>query len=140
MDYKELKELFSKFKGKTSKKYFDKFYNDYTKIYPIAGGLSKTVHLKGILKKREIKIIDGVGKVMKFLDRPSKKIKFLDCNFCVGGCIGGPCINSKETLVKRRKKVLKYLKESLQEDIPDAKKGLIKRANEISFEKKFLKS
>ena len=139
IDYKELKDIFEKYKVnlKDNRKiHFDKFYNDYTKIYPLAGGLSKTAHLKGVLKKKQIETIDGVSKVMKFLNKPNKKIKFLDCNFCVGACIGGPCINSIEKISKRRKKVLRYLKKSKSEDIPEAKKGLISKANGISLFKK----
>ena len=135
LNYKELMELFQNFKIKKSKNKinFDKFYNDYTKIYPLAGGLSKTAHLRGLLKKNEMKIIDGILEVKKFLNKPKKGIRFLDCNFCVGGCIGGPCINSKESLAKRREKVLDYLKKSLNEDIPEVKKGLIEKAKGISF-------
>jgi iron only hydrogenase large subunit-like protein len=140
LNYKELMELFQKFKIKEfkTKINFDKFYNDYTKIYPLAGGLSKTAHLRGILKKNEIKVIDGISKVKRFLKNPKKEIRFLDCNFCIGGCIGGPSINSKEPLSERKKKVLNYLKNSLNEDIPEPKKGLIKKAKGISFKvKKF---
>ena len=142
MDYKELNELLKKFMRRLSKKntdsMFDKFYNDYTKIYPLGGGLSKTVHLKGILKCDETKAIDGISEVLKFLDNPDKKIKFLDVTFCKGGCIGGPCINSKESLQNRKKRVLNYLKFSNKEDIPNTRLGLVKKAKDINFNiKKF---
>lgn len=140
IDYKELKDLFLKYKINPCDKevYFNKFYNDYTKIYPLAGGLSKTAHLKGIVKKNEVKIIDGINEVAKFLEKPNKKIKFLDVNFCVGGCIGGPCINSKESIEARKKKVLDYLQLAHKEDIPNPRLGLIKRAKGINFNiKKF---
>jgi iron only hydrogenase large subunit-like protein len=139
IDYKELKKIFEekKISSSGSKIFFDKFYNDYTKVYPLTGGLSKTAHLKGIVKKKEIKIIDGVKKVMKFLNKPNKKIKFLDCNFCVGGCIGGPCVANKEKTSKRKKRVLNYLQQSLREDIPETRKGLVKRAEGISFVKNY---
>ena len=135
IDYKQLNELFKKYKiFKTKEKiHFDKFYNDYTKIFPISGGLAKTAHLKGIIKKNEIKIIDGVLKVMKFLKKPDKKIRFLDVLFCVGGCIGGPCVTSGLNIYSRRKKVLNYLELSRDEDIPEPNKGLIKKAKGISF-------
>jgi iron only hydrogenase large subunit-like protein len=112
LDFKELKNLFStkKIKLQKGKFQFDKFYNDYTKIYPLAGGLSKTAHLKNILSKREFVSLDGVNKVKKFLENPPKKIKFLDANFCIGGCIGGPCINSSLPIFLRKAKIKKYLK------------------------------
>jgi len=140
IDYRELKELFLKYKIQPNKKEvcFDKFYNDYTKIYPLAGGLSKTAHLKGIVNKNEVKIIDGIGEVSKFLEKPDKKIKFLDVNFCVGGCIGGPCINSKENIKARKKRVLSYLKFSDKEEIPNTRLGLVEKAKNINFNiKKF---
>lgn len=138
ISFLELKKIFDENKITPSKKrdYFDKFYNDYTKIYPLSGGLTKTAHFKGVVKKKEVKIIDGVQKVKNFLEKPKDDIKFLDCTFCNGGCIGGPLVNSKENLIKRKRKVLSYLEYSKEEDIPETRKGLIKRAEGISFVKK----
>jgi len=135
INYIELRKILSDLKIKKNNKkiYFDKFYNDYTKIYPISGGLSQTANLKEVIKCDEVKIIDGISQVEKFLKKPDKKIKFLDCTFCVGGCIGGPCVFSKSKINERKKKVLNYLKKSKIEDIPEIRKGLIKRAKGISF-------
>lgn len=140
IDYEQLKELFKKhkiinpiLKKHNAKIQFDKFYNDYTKIYPLSGGLAKTAHLKNILKKDEIKIIDGINNVIKFLETPDPKIKFLDCLFCEGGCIGGPHTNKKLTIKQKHNKVLKYLKKSKKEDIPEDRKGLLKIAKGINF-------
>ncbi|VVB79990.1 Uncharacterised protein [uncultured archaeon] len=140
IDYSELMEIFRKKKislesfSDHEKAHFDKFYNDYTKVYPLAGGLSKTARLKGLLKRREIKKIDGAEKVIEFLENPSIKTKFLDANFCEGACIGGPCIYSKKlSLRKRRRKVLKYLNQSKREEIPKTDKGLVKCAEGINF-------
>jgi len=140
IDYKELRELFLKYKIKPKKEKvcFDKFYNDYTKIYPLTGGLSKTAHLKGVINKNEIKVIDGINNFVKFIEKPYKRIKFLDVNFCVGGCIGGPCINSKENIKARKKRVLNYIQLSNEEDIPNTRLGLIEKAKDINFSiKKF---
>jgi len=138
MDYKELKNIFLENKiseKKYSKKkiLFDKFYNDYTKVYPLSGGLSKTANVDNILKCNETKIADGIAEVIKFLNNPDKKIKFLDVTFCKGGCIGGPCVNSKRPILFRKKKVLGYMKKSSNEDIPENKKGLVEKAKGISF-------
>src|SRR4030043_218033 len=81
-----------------------------TKIYPLSGGLSKTAHVKEVLKPEETKIVDGIAEVIKFLNNPDKNIKFLDVTFCKGGCIGGPCINSKLPLNLRKKRILEYMK------------------------------
>ncbi|MFH1612737.1 MAG: [Fe-Fe] hydrogenase large subunit C-terminal domain-containing protein [bacterium] len=135
IDYKELKELFLKYKIKKNNKkiYFDKFYNDYTKIYPTSGGLTRTAHFEGIIKPEEVLIADGIKKVIKFLKKPNKKIRFLDTTFCIGSCIGGPCVSSNLTIDQRKKKVIKYLEKSKQEDIPEPRKGLIKKAKGIKF-------
>ncbi len=135
IDYDQLRELISKIKNKKNKKniLFDKFYNDYTKIYPLSGGLGKTAHLKGVVKKKEVLVIDGIQNIMKFLDNPNPEIKFLDVLFCNGGCIGGPHVKCKLGIEGRKKKVLKYLEDSKDEDIPEDRKGLIKKAKGLKF-------
>jgi iron only hydrogenase large subunit-like protein len=135
LDYDELKEIFKKNKIKKTKRKikFDKFYNDYTKIFPLSGALAKTAHLKGVLKKEEIYCTDGILNVIEFLKNPNKKIKFLDCLFCEGGCIGGPHTSKKYSLRKKKKKLLKYLKKAKKEDIPECRKGIISKAKDLKF-------
>lgn len=143
IDYQQLKQLFSKNKISIKKtpngtvEKFDCLYNDYTKIYPVAGGLSKTAHLKGILKKNEVKIIDGVDKVKKYLDaykkHPSKKIRFLDINFCENGCLGGPFIGKDKTPSNKMKRIQDYMKFSKKASIKENNKGWIKKAEGINF-------
>ncbi len=91
---------------------FDKFYNDYTKIYPLAGGLSSTLHYKKILKKKEILIIDGIEAISKVFDKFKngryKDYVFIDCLACLGGCIGGPGMSSKIPLREKKKRVINY--------------------------------
>jgi iron only hydrogenase large subunit-like protein len=118
---------------KNSKLMFDKFYNDYTKIYPTSGGLSKTAHLKGILKPEEMKVIDGVADVKKFLEKPNPKIKFLDCTFCIGSCIGGPLNNQSLTLAQRKKRIDNYVNVAKKEKMLPNTKGIVKEAKGIKF-------
>jgi iron only hydrogenase large subunit-like protein len=142
IDFKQLQELFTKYKIKKRhflKKCnmcFDKFYNDYTKIYPLSGGLAQTSHVKKILKKDQVEIIDGIGNVMNFLKKPKKETQFLDCLFCDGGCIGGPHTNQKLSINKKKKKVMKYLARARKLNIPEDRKGLVKIAKGISFRRK----
>ncbi len=135
IDFKQLKHLFQKYdiKEKNYHAQFDKFYNDYTKVYPLSGGLSKTIHLKGILTKKQVKVTDGVKNIIKFLKKTNKQILFLDCLFCNGGCIGGPHTNQNISIAKKKKLIKKYLKQSKKEDIPENRKGLIKKAKGVSF-------
>ncbi len=137
IDYNQLRELLKncKIKKNNNEMLFDRFYNDYTKIYPLSGGLAKSANLKGILNKNEIFIADGLDKLSKFLENPDPKIKFLDVLFCNGGCIGGPHTNQKIPLPKKTKKIIDYLKKSKKQDIPENRKGLIKKAKRINFNK-----
>lgn len=146
LDYQELKQFLGKVNIDPSKRvkvnknkplHFDKFYNDYTKIYPLAGGLSKTAHLKGILNSNQTKIIDGIQEVEKFLQKPNKNIKFLDVNFCRGGCIGGPCLSNSTSLLEKKKRVLNYVKKAKKEIIPKADLGILDKAKDINLKQKY---
>jgi iron only hydrogenase large subunit-like protein len=137
LDYRELSKFFQKKRitvGKNNE--FDKFYNEYTRIYPLSGGLSKTAHLKGVLKKGEEKTIDGWKDVEAYLKKPNKEIRFLDCTFCKGGCVGGPYL-SRFSLGERKKRVLAYLEQAKKESIKTGKRGLVEKALGISFRKEF---
>ncbi len=91
---------------------FDNFYNEYTKIYPLAWGVAETLHVKWVLSKDQILVVDGP----KNLDagfqtfKNDTNIKFLDILSCEWWCIGGPGIISKEPIEARKQKVLAYKK------------------------------
>jgi hypothetical protein len=64
---------------------FDKFYNDYTKVYPLSGAVAQTMHTKDILKEDQILIVDGIlgmEDAMKKLESDTN-IKFLDALSCI---------------------------------------------------------
>lgn len=145
IDYQRLKKVLDenkisekKFRGKEMM--FDKFYNDYTKIYPLSGGLSKTANIDNVLNCNETLIVDGVDEIIKFLNKPDKKIKFLDVTFCKGGCIGGPLVNSQLPILLRKKRVLKYMHRAEKESIPENRKGLVEKARGISFHSNYPKN
>jgi len=136
----ELEEILNKYnikpkKGACGK--FDLFYNDYTKIYPLAGGLSKTARIKKILKEEESKSMDGIAGVIEFLKNPDKKVRFLDANFCIGGCIGGPLLTPKRTLEEKKQRVLDYVKLAMKEKIPQGLTGVLKEAKGIKLKASF---
>lgn len=139
IDYQQLKTLFEKYKieKRPCCEIWDRFYNDYTKIYPLSGGLSKTAHVRGVLHKDLSIILDGVNALDKFLKNPDKKIRFIDTSFCVGGCIGGPCISKNISIANKKKKILQYLEIAKHEKIPTQKKGLLEKAKGIDFSKRF---
>lgn len=121
---------------------FDKLYNDYTKIYPLSGGLTKTARLNKLLKKREYIICDGWQKVksllIKIKNNPKRyrTLRFLDVTFCEGGCIGGPCTNRDLALRKKHKFVSDYMARSLREKIPENNKGIFSKIKGLYFNKK----
>lgn len=138
IDFEELKELFKIHNIKKKPFYkkslkYDKFYNDYTKIYPLGGALAKTAHIKDVIKEDEFISIDGIQHLMKYIAKPDPKVKFVDCLFCDGGCIGGPHTNKKLSIKQKTEKIMKYLKKAKREDIPEDRKGLISKAKGIKF-------
>jgi iron only hydrogenase large subunit-like protein len=143
IDYAQLKVFFQykNIKENNKKTTFDKLYNDYTKIYPLSGGLTKTARIKNLLAKNQFIIRDGFEDVRKILlemkknPRKYKDIKFLDVTFCKGGCIGGPCTNKELSIRKKHKLVKQYMKDSLKEKIPKGKKGLFSCAKGLIFRK-----
>jgi len=135
--FTEMKQILSVEKPKPAKvsHLFDRFYNDYTKIYPLAGGLSATLHAKDILKKEEVVECDGCVDMIKLFDSHPDKV-FYDILFCKGGCIGGPNVASKDSITERKKRVLAYLKLA-EKEYAGKRIGLEKYAKGIDFRTKF---
>lgn len=143
LTFKELKQLFEYWekekllKRKIKTDSFDSFYNDYTKIYPLTGGMKDSLHYKGIVHENKIVVEDGIPNLIKLLnsDMP-EHIEFLDILNCPGGCIGGPGIISKESERKRKEKIKKYLKISERKKIGGKRIGLNKFVKGIDFTRK----
>jgi iron only hydrogenase large subunit-like protein len=140
LTFKELKQLIGYFAEKNLFKcpkikshMFDKFYEEYTKIYPLSGGLSATMNKHGILTKDKILIAEGPEKVEKLLaSKIPENIRFLDILFCKGGCIGGPGIASSDSIDIRYKRVIDYRNFAKVEKM-GKHRGLIKDTKGISF-------
>lgn len=108
----EMKQIIAKEKPqKMGSKKFDSFYNDYTKIYPLSGGLSSTLHYKGILKKEEIVFEDGCADLQRLFSNHPDKV-FYDILFCDSGCIGGPGVASRKPIFWRKNRVINYRNKS----------------------------
>ena len=146
LTYKEIPALFKLCKAnnlckKVDKKsyYFDQFYDDATKVYPISGGLAKSMHIKEVLKPEEVIVCDGscaIKMLEKFNEHPGK-VKFLDILFCKGGCVGGPGVITKMPTLFRKKKVWNYMKFAKKHKTGE-KVGLDKYLKGIDFKiKKF---
>lgn len=91
---------------------FDKFYNDYTKIYPLSGGLSQTLKYNQILNDNQILVMEGLKELSEvfsqFRDGKYKEYVLLDVLACNEGCIGGPGMVGTDNLQTRKERVLKY--------------------------------
>lgn len=89
---------------------FDKFYNDYTKVYPLAWGVADSLHMKGIIDRSQILVVDWPKNVDAGFQefKNNMNIKFLDILDCDWWCIGGPGMMSKEPSEVRKQKVLDY--------------------------------
>lgn len=110
---KDLKQIFEQegIKEEDFKEdyYFDSLVSEYTKIYPISGGLASTSHIQKLFKDGEILITDGVENIKKAFEEikaGTKPYKFLDLLNCPGGCIGGPAINRQDLSTDERKKII----------------------------------
>jgi len=138
--FKELKQLIEYAKEnkmikpkKIKSHLFDRFYADYTKIYPLSGGLSKTMHKKDLLKESEVIVLEGPIEMQKLLSsKIPKHIRFLDILFCKGGCIGGPGVDSQEPIEARRAKVMDYLELAKHEKM-GKRRGMIKDTEGVEF-------
>ncbi len=120
--------------------FFDQFYDNATKIYPISGGLAESMHVKEVLKPDEVIVCDGrkACRMLKKFDRHPGKVKFMDILFCKGGCVGGPGVITKKPLFVRKKKVRDYLK-FVKKHKTGEKKGLAKYVKDINFKLKNFK-
>lgn len=147
LTFKELDELFIKHNiptKTTDSKYtmtFDKLYNDYTKIYPLSGGLSNTLQYNSILKKKDILVMEGMNNILKILDGFKdgyyKHYKFLDILTCEGGCINGPGINYQHPVKERIKRVKKYREYASRYEKDLGKSGKKIDAEGLDFSRKF---
>ena len=144
LTYRELDEILKEKKINNARKRkltFDKFYNDYTKIYPLAGGLSDTLHYKGILKKKEILIEDGIDNVTKIFDKMKgpkyKHYVFLDFLSCAGGCIGGPGMKENRSLKEKTERVVKYRDFARRQEKDLGRRGIKVMVEDIDFHRKY---
>ncbi len=137
---KDLKEIFEKegIKEEDFKAdyHFDSYIREYTKIYPVSGGLASTSHIQSLFKEGEILVIDGPENIKKALDEfkaGTSKYKFMDLLNCDGGCIGGPAINNKDLPTEKKKEIIfEYTHRSSEENM-GSHKGKVEQAEDIDF-------
>ncbi len=141
---KDLKQIFEQENIReedfTDDYYFDSLVSEYTKIYPISGGLASTSHIQKLFKEGEILVTDGVENIKKAFEEIKSKIKpykFLDLLNCPGGCIGGPAINRQDLPIDERKKIIYEYTHRSSEKTMGIHKGRIKDAEGIDLSTSF---
>ena len=141
---KDLKQIFEqeniKEENFTEKYHFDSFVREYTKIYPISGGLASTSHIQKLFKDGEILITDGVENIKKAFEgfkAGTSKIKFMDLLNCPGGCIGGPAINRQDLSIDQRKKIIFEYTHRSSEETMGEHEGKVKDAKDIDLSTQF---
>lgn len=152
--FKELQQIFDRYKEKNlpykenfayevtedGKPDFDKFYNDYTKIYPLPGAVAQTMHSKWIINPNQIYIADGIQNIEKAMQtsESNPEIKFFDLLTCSWGCTWGPgIINFQFSPDKKEAKIISYQKRAKKTKIGNHL-GKVKKQETISFENTFL--
>jgi iron only hydrogenase large subunit-like protein len=141
---KDLKQIFEQegIKEEDFKEnyYFDSFIREYTKIYPVSGGLASTSHIQKLFKDGEIFITDGVENIKKSFEEfeaKTKPYRFLDLLNCDGGCIGGPAINNKDFSTEKKKKIILEYTHRSSEATMGKHEGKVKDAKDIDLSTQF---
>jgi hypothetical protein len=118
---------------------FDKFYNDYTKVFPLTWAVAETLHYKDILTPDQVLVVDelkNMDAAIAYMEK-NPNIKFLDPLSCPGGCIWWPWIISKAPTAERAEKVKKY-KEYCKKDKMGKKEGKAKDMEGVDFDNKII--
>ncbi len=106
-----------------------------TRIYPLPGGILKTIDNKAKKNYRCISV-DGVDRCMKVLDsikNDGTENYFIEMNSCSGGCIGGPCMSYvKGGALEARTRLIEFVKRSSVKE-----NALPAAAVKIDFSRKF---
>jgi iron only hydrogenase large subunit-like protein len=147
LTFKELESLFHEYSipeiitEKKFRKSFEKFYNDYTKIYPLSGGLSATLHHRHLFEKKDILVMDGMSKIdkvlSKFRDGRYKNYKLIDILTCNKGCIGGLGMIENFSLDDRYKRIMKYRDYARKYEKNLGRTGTKVIVEDIDFRRKF---
>lgn len=106
-----------------------------SRFYPAPGGILKTLEPLSQFNYKFIKF-DGIERCMGILNQIKNgnfKGYFIEMNSCVGGCLGGTCMNSDSGCYLS-------LKEKLTEFINKPKLGIIEPVEykQLNFTKKFI--
>ena len=113
LTYKELKKIFeikNISPGKSDKSGSFDITGKQTRLYSVSGGLAQSSCLTKNLTDPEYDVISGPQLAEKVIQNfPTEiNLKILDILSCEGGCINGPGIASKDSLDRRRQKIITH--------------------------------
>ncbi len=118
---------------------FDKFYNDYTKVFPLTGAVADTLHYRDILWPDQVLVVDELKHMdaaIAYMEK-NPNVKFLDPLSCPGGCVGWPGVISQASTEERVNKVKAY-KEYCKKDKIGKKEGKFEYAVWLDFKNKII--
>ncbi len=91
-------------------------------LFPLPGGLAKTVSLSTDLLGREAITVDGLDEVSDFLhnfNENQDSLFFVELLACRGGCLSGPGLAGRNTFFRQREQLMDYsFHQSKQEKNP----------------------
>jgi len=81
-----------------------------TRLYPISGGLAQSSGIIKSLTDPQYDVVSGPKLAEEFLRKfpYQPDLRVLDILYCEGGCINGPGVITKESLDRRRQKVINH--------------------------------
>ncbi len=111
--FKDLQNIFlqKSIKPKLTDKFASfKMIGEETRLYPVSGGLSQSSDIIKKFTDPEYDVISGPQLADKALSEflKNSELKVLDILNCDGGCINGPGIESKDSLDRRRQKIINF--------------------------------
>ncbi len=116
-----------------------KDFDTITRIYPVPGGILKTIDKKSKANYRSISV-DGVERCIDILDSIAHgniENYFIEMSSCTGGCIAGPCMkNVKGGFLTSRERLLNYAKKSAC--LPSDNIKSLDAASRVDLSKKFI--
>lgn len=118
LTFTELKEMFLKVQldiNSLEEEEFDPPFAMKGKVYPLAGGLLKTIDSSDDILEKDIIVVEGKKKVLEIIEEIAHNninAKFTDILFCEG-CISGPAIDTTLNYYSRREKVIDYIHEKI---------------------------
>lgn len=117
-----------------------KNFDTITRIYPIPGGILKTIDRSYKKNYRSISV-DGVERcidILKSIDEGNIENYLIEMSSCSGGCIGGPCMKQPGAgFLTSRERLLDYAKRAGSNPLNDSK-SVVMSLGKIDFSKKFI--